>query len=243
MKCMDYKSLVLIYQSRRRFHRWWHDHEPLPQDLLADAVTAHLRGDFEDYFAQAPECDRRTNAGKLVWGEFLAGVRGRQILSVKDGDAVARMLDSFHASPIAPSLVDDTSPHTFRWEADGLPYESTVLLGSEHCVSIFSVDPYDPRHGCKSHFSAMMSFLELKLYTTVEAVLCPASCTHAWYNIVLENAHPYRCYVSQLAQETKDKGKEIVAQTQMTLRQYMDMEAAEDPERMLDVSETKIHEV
>jgi hypothetical protein len=56
----------------------------------------------------APECDRRTNAGKAAWAEFQASLPVDALTATQEQyDAVRRMADSVRANPFAAALLSD----------------------------------------------------------------------------------------------------------------------------------------
>jgi hypothetical protein len=56
-------------------------------------------------YATAPECDRRTKAGKELWAEFQAQAEGRTVLSAAEAEPVQMMANSIKAHPLAPKLI------------------------------------------------------------------------------------------------------------------------------------------
>lgn len=75
---------------------------------IGDAVHAILLEPhrFSEQYVIAPECDRRTKAGKQQWEEFEAGVTGQTILTADEGRKVRLIRESVMAHPHARWLVE-----------------------------------------------------------------------------------------------------------------------------------------
>lgn len=75
---------------------------------IGDAVHAILLEPhrFSEQYVIAPECDRRTKAGKQQWEEFEASVTGQTILTADEGRKVRLIRESVMAHPHARWLVE-----------------------------------------------------------------------------------------------------------------------------------------
>jgi hypothetical protein len=75
-------------------------------------TMAHLAvlepAEFTRLVVVAPECDRRTNAGKAAWAEFQASLPADALIATQEQyDAIRRMADAVRANPFAAALLSD----------------------------------------------------------------------------------------------------------------------------------------
>lgn len=81
-----------------------------------------LEPERETEVAVAPECDRRTKAGKDAWTEFQAEAADRLIVTAEQWDTARRMRDAVRANPNALALLSDGAPEvTLLHTLDGTP--------------------------------------------------------------------------------------------------------------------------
>lgn len=102
-------------------YKWHLEHpEPATPSLLFGAMVHKLLLepiDFEDEYAVAPPIDRRTNAGKEAWKQFISQIGNRTIVTQDDFDVMAGMVE----------------------KAKSIPYVREILKG-EHEVPLFWTD-------------------------------------------------------------------------------------------------------
>lgn len=60
---------------------------------------------FAGRYVKAPECDRRTKAGKETYESFAIENQGKEILSGDDFDKIKAMVDAVHSHPVASGLL------------------------------------------------------------------------------------------------------------------------------------------
>lgn len=83
--------------------------EQSPAMLLGSALHAiALEGPvaFSHRYACAPECDRRTKAGKELWSQFLADNANKEVLSAEQGKLLAMMWQAISIHPTATNLLN-----------------------------------------------------------------------------------------------------------------------------------------
>src|SRR4029077_6204270 len=61
---------------------------------------------FDQVVAIAPDCDKRTVAGKATWANFYSANEGRIVLSAADHDRARRCVDAVNAHPAARRLLE-----------------------------------------------------------------------------------------------------------------------------------------
>jgi hypothetical protein len=69
------------------------------------ALALEGREVYASRFAVAPECDRRTKAGKETWESFHAEAAGRAVLSATEAAPVEAMAAALAAHPLVPALL------------------------------------------------------------------------------------------------------------------------------------------
>jgi hypothetical protein len=94
-------------------------------DLGTAAHAAILQPDrFEDHVAIAPDCDRRTKAGKDRFAEFEQQAAGKLVVTADAGAAALAMAASVRRVPLAKFLLDATGvverPVLWTDEASGI---------------------------------------------------------------------------------------------------------------------------
>ena len=84
-------------------------------------------GDFQKDFAIEPEVNKRTNEGKAVLEQFYADNEGKTIISKKDVEAAALLIESVKNHPIAGKLVEGGKKElTIFWEEDGIQFKGRL---------------------------------------------------------------------------------------------------------------------
>ena len=77
--------------------KYWQEHRDEEQESdsfrLGRALDCAVldTGHYDERFIRAPECDRRTKAGKQIWEEFKASANGKTILSAYEAWSVNEM--------------------------------------------------------------------------------------------------------------------------------------------------------
>lgn len=81
--------------------------EPTSTQVVGSAVHCLLLepAQFESRFIVAPNVDRRTNAGKAEWSEFLAKSLGKQVIKPDELSKARAMVESAHNAPCAEDLL------------------------------------------------------------------------------------------------------------------------------------------
>lgn len=74
---------------------------------------------FRDRVAKAPECDRRTAAGKSLWAQFLLHSAGKTVLSMDDFDRAQACIYAVREHPAASRLLDGAESEVSLFWTDG----------------------------------------------------------------------------------------------------------------------------
>ncbi|MGE4510056.1 MAG: PD-(D/E)XK nuclease-like domain-containing protein [Sulfurimonadaceae bacterium] len=76
---------------------------------------------FEEEFAVAPECDRRTKAGKEAWAAFVDTSAGKTVIAEKDFETAKNMADAIITNQYAQTLLQNgIAECSFFSEIDGV---------------------------------------------------------------------------------------------------------------------------
>lgn len=111
-------ELWWIHESPQKF-RYFKDHpeEPTPA-LLFGQVFHKLALEPETFAAEyvvAPEVNRRTNAGKMAWADFLEENADKAIIPVEMYAQAKEMCAALAAEPFAPKLLNGPREVPFFW--------------------------------------------------------------------------------------------------------------------------------
>lgn len=109
-------DLKHIVKSPAHF-RYWKEHpqEETPALLFGRASHKYAleKEDFFDEFAVAPNCDRRTKAGKEQYNLFELENKGKDIISADDFQKIQEMREALYATPFAEQLLSGKKELSF----------------------------------------------------------------------------------------------------------------------------------
>ncbi|MCK7579823.1 MAG: PD-(D/E)XK nuclease-like domain-containing protein [Chromatiales bacterium] len=124
INAINASGLKLLERSPAHFQQArLEPHAPTAAQALGTLVhLLVLEPERENEVAVAPECDRRTKAGKDAWAEFQAESADRLIVTAEQWDTARRMRDAVRANKNAMALLADGSPEvTLLHTLDGTP--------------------------------------------------------------------------------------------------------------------------
>jgi len=133
-------ELWRLRESPEKF-RWYQDHPEPPTPALILGTAAHkllLEPDtFNDEFAVAPECDRRTKDGREAYSAFLESSEGKSIITLADYQKAAEMAQKARETPFVNKLLNGERERPFFWVDDltGEPCKIRV-----DCITTVSID-------------------------------------------------------------------------------------------------------
>lgn len=111
-------ELWRIRESPQKF-AWYKQHPPEPTPALLFGQVFHklvLEPDlFEQEFAVAPDCDRRTKAGKRAWADFRMEAQGKAVVPNEMFQQAVKMRDSILSVPLAAKLLRGRAEVPFFW--------------------------------------------------------------------------------------------------------------------------------
>lgn len=114
-------ELWRLMESPEKF-KWYQEHpEPATPTLLFGAAVHKLLLEpktFEDEFAVAPECDRRTKDGKEAYNAFMTASEGKSVIAFADYEKAAEMANKVLEAPFVKKLLDGEHEKPFYWVDD-----------------------------------------------------------------------------------------------------------------------------
>lgn len=110
--CIDALSshrLKTLAQSPAHL-RWELDNPAQPTEAMVTGSALHTAilepQLFDELYAVAPECDRRTTVGKQIWAEFVRANDGKALLTDTQYARITGMAKSIRAHELASSLIE-----------------------------------------------------------------------------------------------------------------------------------------
>ena len=114
-------ELFRILDSPEKFRYFKDNPEPPTPALIFGQVFHKLAlqpESFSDDFAVAPQCDRRTREGKMLWSEFTEQSEGKTIISADDFAVANEMCTALRNVPQAIKLLTGEKEKPFFWTDD-----------------------------------------------------------------------------------------------------------------------------
>ena len=96
---------------------------------------------FEQRYAVAPVCDRRTKAGKEMWNLFLEDSKGKEVLDSKTFNEAVRLRNGVIRNPLVKDILDANGilfEHSFFW--NGFKCRADALMINEVTNTIHILD-------------------------------------------------------------------------------------------------------
>lgn len=209
-------------------YKWYKDN---PEDSDSQALLFGrfyhkfiLENDcWEDEFAVAPYCDKRTKAGKEAWEQFCKENEGKDIVTQQDYETVVAMREAFMKTPFAPFLIKGEHEKSFFWtdEKTGVPCKcrpDSIVKIKEQYVCI------DLKTTTNAETDAFMK-QSYKLGYDLQAEHYCQGLKHIYGEdfkfifIAQEKTEPYLCNVLEADEYFMQSGKEL---RNMLLEQYDD---------------------
>ena len=95
------------------------DHKEEPTSAMNFGSAAHKyileREDFAKEFAVAPNVDRRTKDGKLIFAEFQEYAEGKTVITVEEMEKIREMAKAIDEHPIASNLIKGKHEVSLFW--------------------------------------------------------------------------------------------------------------------------------
>jgi hypothetical protein len=163
---------------------------PTPQMMLGTAVHCAVLepATFQDRYAVAPQCDKRTKEGKAIWADLEAGKK--LILSASDYELVEGMSQSVLTHETASKLLAAGDPEvTVFTEIEGIPakarldwYRNGIILDLK---TTQAADPDSFSKSCANFGYSMQAAFYMDCCQAI-GLEC-----HTFIFITVENSAPY----------------------------------------------------
>lgn len=190
--------------------------------------TAILQPDlFPVTVVVAPVVDRRSNAGKAQWAEFMAVHGHKTIISADEYQTCLKIQKAVRKHPAAATLLKSgVSEKTFQWEdpVTGAPCKCRpdwISTSMEVCVDLKSTEDASPRGFGRSAFNYRYH-VQAPFY--VDGLLHADDITvQGFVFIAFEKQPPYSVAVYYTPKQAMELGREIYIENCQT---YMDCKAS-----------------
>ena len=118
---LNHSSLKNLYPPNTPLDFWWHKHHPRkPTDSQNFGSAAHIavfeHERFDDAIVIAPQCDRRTKAGKEEYNAFLDTASGKIILTQEELDSCFYIIEACQNHEILKDYLADKNA---KYEVSG----------------------------------------------------------------------------------------------------------------------------
>lgn len=166
---------------------------------------------FKNDYAIAPECDRRTKAGKAIYAAFQAASEGKTVIKQEDADLINRMRDAVMRNETAALLLDNGTPEiSGLWidQAEGVPCKMQADWLHNNRMIIDLKTTTDASQGAFSRASANFGYhVQAALYLD-GATAITGDLHEDFYFIAIEKTEPFGCAVYQADYEMIEVGRE-----------------------------------
>lgn len=124
-------ELWRLRESPEKF-LWYQEHPEDPTPALVFGVIVHKLvlepEDFENEYAVAPECDKRTKAGKEEWQSFIDGAGEKTVVTAADYEKAKAMADKARSIPAVMELLNGQHELPIYWTDEDTGEECKVRL-------------------------------------------------------------------------------------------------------------------
>lgn len=218
------KSSLDAINRSPAYYKWLqtHEREETPAMKMGSAVhTAVLEEhEFLDRYVMAPECDRRTKAGKALWAAFQEEYQEHIVLTSKDWNLCMDIANSVKMHPQAARLLQGGQAEVSHfWEEDGVEMRCRPdYLTNDYIVDLKTTQDASPTGFAKS----IMNFR----YHVQEAhYTASTKLPSKFYFIAVEKTAPYMVGVYQLDPQFLEMGMEARERNIRTLLQCQSLDS------------------
>lgn len=215
-------DLWLINRSPAHFRYAMDNPEP-PTPAQTFGIAAHkyiLEPDsFVDEFAVAPDCDKRTKAGKETFAAFMDSVGGKSIISTEDYGKLKEMKKAIDSHKVAKEMLSNSEHEKpFLW-TDPMTGEACKVkadcIGKWHdCDFIFDYKTSSSCEGNSFEHDARKYGYKFQAGMYVEGVFQSTLISRKFAFIVQEKTPPYavRVYIctDEFVAQGYDKFRELI---------------------------------
>lgn len=151
---------------------------------------------YDSRYIVAPKCDRRTNAGKAEYADFLNAANGRTVLDADDAERVRGMAYAIREHADASTLLDLCPERELSvlGEVEGIPTKMRLdARGPNQTVDIKTIGKEASPINCERYCAEYGVWLQMALYKRLMGVHSGAAI------IFVESAPPHCVAVRVLA--------------------------------------------
>ena len=187
---------------------------PTPAMQLGSAVhTAVLEPErWDQDYAVAPRCDRRTKAGKETWAEFQASAGGRVVLTEDQAELVSRVAAATAEHPSAREMLEvgDAETSIFYDHPCGelVKVRPDWWARGQYLLDLKTTRNAGP--GFARQIAQLNYHMQAAFY--VDVVEAVRGETLPWYWLAVETEPPYAVGVYQADAEMLSRGRELYRQ-------------------------------
>jgi len=201
---LSYSSLKEFYLSPKHYMHYLTKPRVETPDMLIGTATHHLllQENFEDFFAVAPECDKRTKAGKETWEAFVAEAGEKKVLTQDQHTLVKSMADAVKAYRPAQGIFEQlgATEQKFLAEVHGLPITGFIDgLGDDVILEIKTCQSARPQDFIREAFNRMYH-LQAGIYHFATGQ------KRKVYYIAVEKSEPFNVCVLQATDDFLQRG-------------------------------------
>jgi exodeoxyribonuclease VIII len=173
-------------------------------------------------YLAAPEVDRRTKEGKLIYDKFVYEADGKTVISSSDAAKIDAMLTSVLSNSIASELLSSCKQFEaeFTWNnADtGLPMRGFIdAIGPDFIIDVKTTTNADPRP-FQSDIFRNQYHRQAAIY--LDAIDHPSHVD--FYFIAVEKDAPYGVSVHRLDAQALEAGRKMMIDQLFEYRQWVD---------------------
>lgn len=209
-------ELWKIKDSPEKF-KWFQEHPEEPTPSLIFGAMAHkllLEPDaFDNEFAVAPSCDRRTKDGREAYNKFLSEADGKTVVAQADYDIAVSMIARAVESSFVAKLLNGERENPFFW-VDQLTGESCKIrvdcltqIGEDFVIIDYKTTTDASTDGFMRHAINLGYDFQAGMYCAgVEAVTGKKP---LFVFIAQEKAEPYSVNIMQADEAFINRGYDI----------------------------------
>jgi exodeoxyribonuclease VIII len=159
---------------------------------------------FNNDFAVAPEINKRTNAGKEEWSNFVLQNVSKTVIENDTYEHARRIVDNVLTSDDTRYLIQNCYDFEQEWhlDVDDLPYRGFYDgISDEYVLEVKTIKDANPK-------SVMYDFYKNKYH--MQAALYGMSSRKDIYYIVIETSEPYLSYTAPTSIQYIKKGADEI---------------------------------
>lgn len=219
---LSYSSIKEFAKSPRHYINYINAKRDPSKEMNMGSVIHTLLmypSEFSDTFAVAPDVDRRTKEGKMIWEQFNETSGNKMIVSESDLAEANSIVDIVISSPSVSSIVGKchSFEQEFRIDHMGLPYRGFVDgISDSFILEVKTMSDASPQNIIREFYNRKYH-IQAALYSMVFKL--PVK------YIIIETKAPYNFIVADASSDYIDKGREELNWLSERFKLCMDLDA------------------